>query len=169
MPVRRHPVALPPQKNASPESLAAVPLDVALVTSLRASYEMVRAHDLRLAEIFYARLFAAAPHLRSLFRGDPAVQAAKLMAALDVVVKNLDAGTANAAMLAELGRRHASYGARPEHYPLVVDLLVGAMQTLLGPSFLPENREQWRLALSLVCRQMVAASEGDADRRLPGP
>lgn len=167
MPVRRHPVALPPKPGAEPGPLASVPLDVALVASLRASYRLVREHDLRLAEIFYARLFAAAPHLRPLFRDDPAQQAAKLMAALDLVVKNLDAGDANAGLLADLGRRHAGYGARPEHYPLVAELLVESMQALLGPRFLPVHREQWRLALSLVCRRMIAGAEGDADQDRP--
>ena len=162
MPVRRHPVALPsrqdPAKPGAADSLAALPLDHALVVTLRASYQMVRAHDSRLAEIFYAKLFAAAPQVRGMFRSDPAMQAAKLMAALDIVVRNLDAGEANATLLAELGRKHATYGAKPEHYPLVTSLLVESMQELLGPRFSPEHREQWTLAFALISQQMIAAA-----------
>ncbi len=154
MPLKRHPVAV----SNTAGTLARLPLDSALVAELRATYEQVRAHDSRLAEIFYARLFAAAPQVRGMFRSDPAMQAAKLMAALDIVVRNLDAGEANATLLAELGRKHATYGAKPEHYPLVTSLLVESMQELLGPRFSPEHREQWTLAFALISQQMIAAA-----------
>jgi hemoglobin-like flavoprotein len=177
MPVRRHPVALPnatphagPQAqaaSAAPKasaSLASLPLDHDLVASLRATYDLVRVHDSRLAEIFYAKLFTAAPHLRALFKSDPALQAAKLMAALDIVVRNLDAANANAALLADLGRRHATYGARPEHYAVVTDLLVQSMQELLGPRLTSEQASQWQLALNLIGRQMIAGAQGGGEQ-----
>jgi hemoglobin-like flavoprotein len=164
MPLKRHPVAVSNTAGA----LARLPLDSALVAELRATYEQVRAHDSRLAEIFYAKLFAAAPQVRAMFRSDPAMQAAKLMAALDIVVRNLDAGDANVALLAQLGRRHAAYGARPEHYPLVTGLLIESMHELLGSRFSTEHREQWTLALTLITRQMLAAAEPGSGSTQPG-
>lgn len=167
MPVRRHPVALPARPDpASARSLAALPLDHALIASLRASYDQIRAHDSRLAEIFYAKLFAVAPQVRGMFRSDPAIQAAKLMAALDIVVRNLESAGANAALLADLGRRHATYGARPEHYPLVTSLLIESMQELLGLRFSPQHRDQWSLAFALITKQMIAAAPSPPEPRI---
>ncbi|MBS0191697.1 MAG: globin domain-containing protein [Phycisphaerales bacterium] len=158
MPVKRHPVAV----ANTEDPLSRVPLDTALVARLRATYERVRTHELKLADIFYAKLFAAAPHLRAMFRGDPASQAQKLTASLDAVVRNFENPAENRAALAALGQRHAGYGARPEHYGLVVDLLVDSMREV-GGSGLDENAlREWKQALQLISAQMIAASASPA-------
>ncbi len=157
MPVKRHPIAV----SRLPDPLARLPVDTALAARLRATYERVRASDQRLAETFYAKLFARAPQLRPLFKGEPQAQAQKLMSALDAVVRSLEQPAENASMLAELGRRHAQYGARPEHYTLVVDLLVESMQDLLGEVDRP-GLDEWRLALRLISEQMIAGTERGA-------
>lgn len=158
MPLKRHPVAV---SNAV-DPLIRLPLDTALVASLRTTYERVRSEDTRLAAIFYDKLFAAAPHLRPMFKGDMDLQRLKLIHALDAVVRNLENPTENAAMLAALGQRHAQYGAKPEHYGLVVDLLIEAMSTVLGPDATTKSLNEWRVALRLVSNQMIAAAEKPA-------
>lgn len=157
MSVRRHPIAV----AASPDRLSSLPLDLSLCARLRATYLLVRIHELELAEIFYRHLFAAAPQLAPLFRSEPRAQAAKLMAALDAVVQHLEQPARTTAMLEELGRRHARYGAKAEHYPLVIDLLVASMAELLGPAAREDALEEWRLALALVAGQMLAATARD--------
>lgn len=154
MTVKRHPVAV---ANAG-DLLSRVPLDTALVARLRGTYERVRLHELKLAEIFYAKLFAAAPHLRAMFRSDPASQAQKLMASLDAVVRNFENPAENGAALAALGQRHAGYGARPEHYGLVVDLLVDSMREVGGAGLDENGLREWKQALQLISAQMIAAS-----------
>jgi nitric oxide dioxygenase len=157
MPFHRHPVATAPQQKG----LSLFPIDGALVGRLKASYARVRASEARLAEVFYARLFAAAPGVRPMFRAEPDAQARKLMDALDAIVRNLERPAENASMLAALGRRHAQYGATPEHYALVVELLVGSMKEVLGPDADAQILEEWRLALHLIAAQMIAAAEQD--------
>lgn len=153
MTLKRHPVAV-----SNPiDALARLPVDHVLIQSLRESYGRVRAEELRLATIFYARLFGAAPALRGMFKGDLPSQAAKLTAALDAVVQNLERPRENAEMLAELGRRHAAYGAKPEHYDLVVDLLVESMQEVLQTTGDDRAIREWRMALRLIADQMIAA------------
>lgn len=158
MPLKRHPVAL----STATDPLLRLPLDTALVASLRATYERVRSDDTRLAAIFYDRLFASAPSLRPLFTGSLDSQREKLMHALDAVVRNFENPSENAAMLSALGQRHARYGAKPEHYDLVVDLLIESMASLLLPDVQPRALEEWRMALRLVSNQMIAAAESQA-------
>lgn len=155
MPMRRHPVAVSKEQ----EHLTSVPLDHALISRLEASFKLVREQGTRLAQVFYAKLFAAAPQLRHLFRSDPEQQTAKLMASLDTIVRSLATPSENSAMLAALGKRHAGYGAKPEHYDLVVDLLVDSMREVLGPRSDERTLEEWRTALRLVSRQMITAAE----------
>lgn len=160
MAVKRHPVAV----EVTGGQLDRVPLDTALVARLRETYDLVRSHELRLAQTFYAKLFAVAPHLRPMFPSDLVEQARKLTAALDTVVRNFENPATNAAVLTELGRRHAGYGVRPEHYDLVVDLLVESMREL-GGSVVEEVRlREWHRALRLIALQMIAAAESSDPR-----
>lgn len=161
MSVRRHPVAL--TNLSSP--LANAPLDRSLIVRLRSTYEQVRESGPRLAEIFYAKLFARAPHLRPLFNSEPKAQCEKLMASLDAIVHNFESPIENAAMLSALGRRHVEYGAKPEHYELVIELLTESMRDLLGNRVDEQRLDEWRLALRLVSNQMLSAAESDPRMR----
>jgi nitric oxide dioxygenase len=93
-----------------------------------------------------------------MFPADLRTQAEKLTAALDVVVRNFEDPAANAAVLAGLGRRHAGYGVKPEHYRLVVDLLVESMRELGGAAVEEARLEEWHGALRLIAQQMIAAT-----------
>lgn len=154
MPVHRHPVAV----STVRDPLAIFPVDLALVQRLRATYDLLRGQETRFVTLFYSRLFAAAPHLRPMFRSDPATQSQKLIAALDAVVRNLENPAETAAMLTALGQRHAAYGAKPEHYELVVTLLVDSMKEVLGSQAHADRLEEWRTALRLISTQMIAAA-----------
>lgn len=155
MAVKRHPVAV----DITGDALARVPLDTALVSRLRATYDAVRVQELRLAETFYTRLFAIAPHLRGMFPSDIRGQAAKLTAALDAVVHNFEDPAANVAALSQLGRRHAGYGVKPEHYAIVVDLLIASMREVGGDALDESRLQEWRWALRLISQQMLAAGD----------
>ena len=161
MPVKRHPVAV----SKSRDPLAMVPLDTALVARLRKTYEQVRASDLRLAEIFYAKLFALAPYLRERFRSEPRAQAQKLIMALDTVVLNMESPAENAAMLCAMGKRHAEYSATPEHYDLVIGLLIDSMGEVLEGAVARDRLEEWRMAFRLISDQMIAGAGHDDRRR----
>lgn len=157
MPVHRHPIAT----TRINDPLTNIPLDRALIARLQATYQVVREQDMQLAENFYAKLFAAAPHLRALFTTEPAAQAKKLIASLGMIVENLADPHQNTAMLTSLGKRHAGYGAKPEHYDLVIDLLIESMRELLGAQANEQNLHEWRLALRLVSDQMINAATTD--------
>lgn len=154
MPIRRHPMAA----GALAANLRAVPVDAALVSRLRSSFERLLAHELSLGEIFYDRLFKAAPPLKAMFHNTPAEQSKKLIASLDTIVRNLEDPESSAALLAELGRRHASYGVKVEHYDLVIDVMIDSMEQLLGPHADRRLLDEWRMALRLISDQMIAAA-----------
>ena len=155
MSIRRHPIAI----LHGDTSRLDMPLDHNLIRRLEESFDELSQQGMALGDRFYARLFTAAPSVRSLFRADPHVQAAKLIEALCMVVGNLTAPKENAAALAELGRRHVAYGAKPEHYTLVTDLLVETIGDLLGPDADLSLLEDWRVMIRLVSNQMIAAAE----------
>lgn len=106
---------------------------------------------------FYDRLFVRAPHLRPLFPADPVamgLQRAKLAGSLGTVVAHVRQPDALRKQLRDLGRRHETYGVRPEHYPIVVEELVAAMADIAGPAWTQEYTDDWTTALTLVCDVM---------------
>src|SRR6185436_8055304 len=68
------------------------------------------------AELFYGRLFEMDPTTRLMFRGDMKEQYRKLMQMFTVAVNSLDRLPEILPALRELGRKHAEYGLRDEHY-----------------------------------------------------
>jgi hemoglobin-like flavoprotein len=113
------------------------------------------------AALFYRRLFELDPGLRSLFKGDMAAQGAKLMAALGGALASLDQLARVLPTVRELGRRHAAYGVRPEHYATVGEALIWTLEQGLGADFTPARRRAWIDAYASLAWTMIAAAEED--------
>ena len=66
-----------------------------------------------------------------------------------------------------MGARHVAYGAMPEHYPVVGEVLIGAMAKVAGPEWRPQYTAQWQSAFAIVAGAMIAGAErGAHDRRV---
>jgi hemoglobin-like flavoprotein len=111
------------------------------------------------AALFYGRLFEVAPEVRPMFRGDLAEQGRKLMLMLAVVVRGLDRLDRLVPGVQRLGRRHAGYGVRPEHYDAVGGALLWTLEQGLGDAFTPEVRDAWATAYGALATTMRDASE----------
>jgi hemoglobin-like flavoprotein len=113
------------------------------VALVQQSFELVRPVLDSAALTFYERLFALDPSLRSLFRQSRQAQAQKLAQALTVVVTGLDNKAQLRGAIEALGRRHAGYGVRHEHYATVGEALIWTLEQGLGDSFTPDVRAAW--------------------------
>jgi hemoglobin-like flavoprotein len=105
---------------------------------------------------FYRHLFSSSPDLRSLFPEDMGSQRRKLVQSLAMMVHRLEDTAALVPMLRNLGARHTSYGARPEHYRLVKAALVAAFAEILGEAFDHRAREAWSKMFDWVEEQMLS-------------
>jgi methyl-accepting chemotaxis protein len=124
--------------------------------ALETSFDLVAPHGDELVDSFYTRLFAAAPAVKPLFAGtDLAHQKTMLLATLVLLRKSLRDLGAVVPKLRELGRRHVDYGAKPEHYPVVGDVLIASMADVAGPQWRPEYGRAWADALAVVAGVMV--------------
>lgn len=85
------------------------------ITLVRQSFEKVLPIRQTAAALFYARLFALDPGTRALFRGDMAVQGAKLMAAIATIVRSFDRLETVLRDIRALAKRHVHYGVREGH------------------------------------------------------
>ena len=123
---------------------------------VRDSVESLREDAEPFALLFYGKLFELDPESRRLFHNDLAVQGRKVMDMLASVVESLDDFQPMRVRLAELGRKHAEYGVRPEQYDTLTTALLWSLGQALGASFDVPMREAWRLAINAICAAMKA-------------
>lgn len=129
--------------------------------ALETSFDLVAPKGEELMEIFYARLFAVAPAVQPLFAGsDMKRQQAMLLSALVLLRKSLRDLDRVVPTLRNLGARHVAYGAQAAHYPVVGEVLIGAMATVAGEAWEPRHAEAWGEAFGVVAGAML---EGAAE------
>ena len=132
--------------------------DVALVQT---SFALVLPIADDAAALFYSRLFDLDPSLRALFRNDMKAQGRALMGMIRVAVAGLTKLDQIVPAVQTLGRRHAGYGVRDEHYATVASALLWTLDQGLGDAFTPETREAWVKVYTLLAETMQqAAAEG---------
>ncbi len=128
---------------------------------VRASFEKVLPIADAAAALFYDRLFELDPSLKRLFKGDLREQGRKLMSAIQLVVAGLDRLDQIVPAVQHLGRRHAGYGVKPEHYQTVAAALLWTLEQGLGAAFTPETKDAWVAAYTLLAETMIASAEGE--------
>jgi hemoglobin-like flavoprotein len=103
--------------------------------ALETSFDLVAPRGQELVDEFYARLFETAPAVKPLFaHTDFKRQKAILLATLVLLRK-------------------------PEHYPVVGEVLIGAMATIAGPAWKPEYEAAWAKAFGIVAGAMIEGAE----------
>jgi len=110
------------------------------------------------AALFYRRLFEIDPDLRQMFKSDAAEQRRKLMQMLTAAVKGLPRLDRLIPVVEDLGRRHAGYGVRDEHYDTVGAALLWTLEKGLGSAFTPDVREAWTTVYGLLASTMKNAA-----------
>ena len=124
--------------------------------ALETSFDLVAPRGDELMDVFYARLFAAAPGVRPLFAGtDLRRQKGMLLGALVLLRKSLRDLDRIVPALREMGARHVRYGARPEYYPVVGEVLIASMAEIAGDDWRPEYAAAWATAYGIVSATMI--------------
>lgn len=110
------------------------------------------------AQLFYDRLFELDPSLRPLFRGDIQTQGKKLMQVIDGAVNGLTRIDQVVPIVQALGRRHAGYGVKDEHYETVGSALLWTLEKGLGAEFTDPVQAAWRAVYRTLATTMREAA-----------
>ena len=110
------------------------------------------------AEMFYARLFTLDPSVQPLFKNDMREQRRKLWAISGATVRALARLDRIVPAVQDLGRRHAGYGVRDEHYATVGTALLWALEQGLGDAFTSEVKSAWTSAYGILAKTMQDAA-----------
>lgn len=129
------------------------------IDALETSFDHVAVRGDELMDVFYERLFAAAPAVQPLFAGtDLRRQKGMLLAALGLLRRSLRDLDAVTPALSEMGARHVAYGAVPEHYPVVGEVLIASMAEVAGDVWTLEHERAWGEAFGIVAGAMLAGA-----------
>ena len=124
--------------------------------ALETSFDLVAPRGDDLMDEFYGRLFEAAPAVKPLFADtDLPRQKAMLLGTLVLLRKSLRDLDAIVPKLRELGARHVAYGAQPEHYAVVGEVLIAAMASVAGDAWKAEHERAWGEAFAIVAGAMI--------------
>jgi nitric oxide dioxygenase len=148
----------PRTKKSQPgKEHAMSPSQIKLVQTTFAQLILIAA---TIADLFYGRLFEIAPQVRPMFPKDRTEQREQLMAMLRTAVAGLDNLDTLVPTVTALGRRHAGYGLKAQHYVLVGSALLWTLEKALGETFTSEVKDAWASAYILLWTTMTdAASE----------
>jgi hemoglobin-like flavoprotein len=128
------------------------------VQLIQGSWQKVVPIKEQAAELFYGKLFQLDPALRPLFKGDMKEQGRKLMTMLNTVVVQLERLDTLVPAVQDLGKRHAGYGVKPEHYAAVGSALLWTLDAGLGDGFTGEVKEAWAAAYGVLAGVMSDAA-----------
>jgi hemoglobin-like flavoprotein len=121
---------------------------------VQTSFKTVQTISEEAARLFYRRLFEIDSSLRPMFRGDLEEQWRKLMQMLGAAVDSLNKFEEVVPAIESLGKRHASYGVRDEHYDTVAAALLWTLERGLGLAFTREVAEAWVAMYEVVTAAM---------------
>ena len=85
-------------------------------------------------------------------------QGRKLIGMISVAVQGLSRPEAIVPAVQDLGRRHARYGVKPQHYDTVAAALIWTLGKGLGDAFTPEVKAAWTQTYKLLARTMKDAA-----------
>jgi hemoglobin-like flavoprotein len=124
--------------------------------ALETSFDLIAPRGDELMDEFYARLFETAPAVKPLFANtDLKRQKTMLLGTLVLLRKSLRDLGPLVPKLRELGARHVAYGAQPEHYPVVGEVLIASMAAVAGDAWRPEYERAWGEAFEIVAGAMI--------------
>jgi hemoglobin-like flavoprotein len=112
------------------------------------------------AVLFYDRLFEIAPSVKAMFPADMIDQRKKLMMMLAAVVGGLGNLESILPAASALATRHVSYGAKPEHYPVVGAALLWTLEKGLGDGWTPDVADAWTAAYGTLSGYMISQAYG---------
>jgi nitric oxide dioxygenase len=132
----------------------------AQINLVQESFAKVAPISEQAATLFYDRLFEVAPAVKVMFPADMTEQRRKLMATLAVVVNGLSNLDSVLPAASALAKRHVSYGARPEHYPVVGGALLWTLEKGLGEAWTADVADAWTAAYGTLSGYMISEAYG---------
>jgi len=129
------------------------------IALIRKSWNTIRKIDpIIVGDVFYTKLFYENPELRKLFSKDMQEQYKKLVEMLNSIITRLENLHELKGDIAQMARRHANYGVKPEHYNMVGKALLWTLQKALVKEWNDELKNAWINCYAILSGTMITAA-----------
>lgn len=138
------------------------PLSSETIKTVQATIPFLSENGMKLTEHFYKRMFKGNPEVKEFFNTsnqESGAQQRALGSAICAFAQNIETPENLAAAVSRIGNKHASLGVKPEHYPIVGEHLLGAIDDLLDPAP-PEILTAWGEAYGFLADVLIGAEDG---------
>jgi nitric oxide dioxygenase len=125
------------------------------VAIVKATAPAVKQHGEPIAARMYELLFSKYPQVKSLFAQAPQNQPQVLARAIIAYCENVDTLDTLTGPLDRISRKHVARGVTADHYPLVGECLLQAIQDVLGATATPEIMTSWKEAFFFLAEVMI--------------
>lgn len=142
------------KKEPAPEP----PMTAAEIKLVQDSWEKCVPIAETAADLFYTKLFELDPSVKPMFSSDIKEQGKKLMTMITTAVRGLNRLDEIVPAVQAMGKRHAGYGVKDEHYDTVAAALLWTLGQGLGDDFTPECEAAWVKTYTLLATTMKDAA-----------
>jgi nitric oxide dioxygenase len=125
---------------------------------ITATVPILEEHGRHITDVFYENMLREVPELNNIFNHAHQAngrQSQALSTALYAYAANINNLDALKPALERITQKHASLYVRPEHYDVVGEYLLAAMQQVLGVALTPEILEAWKAAYGQIADLMI--------------
>ncbi|MDO6459945.1 globin domain-containing protein [Granulosicoccaceae sp. 1_MG-2023] len=131
------------------------------ITIVKRTAPVIGEHGQAVSERMYGILFSRHPDLKPLFAAAPAEQSFKLAGAITAYAQNIDKLENLSGAVNRIVATHVRSGVVAEHYPVVADCLMEALDDVLGEAFTDDIKAAWTEAYQFLAGLLI-----DAEARL---
>lgn len=123
------------------------------------SWDFIILNTSEAGKIFYNRLFELDPSLQLLFKEDIDSQSRKLVSMITFVVHKLNNLDEVINDVVALGKRHAGYKVKREHYTTVASALLWTLEQALQDRWNEDMKAAWVEVYTILSQTMIKAME----------
>ncbi len=117
---------------------------------IKATAPALQEYGVEITTRMYERMGQEQPDLKALFASTRKGQAERLAAAVLAYAQNIEEIEALTPTIAVIAKKHVDARVLPEHYPIVGQLLLSAMQDVLGDALEKDIVDAWAEAYAFL-------------------
>ncbi|WP_159881469.1 NO-inducible flavohemoprotein [Paenibacillus puerhi] len=134
-------------------------LDEKTIAVIKSTVPVLEVHGTAITTRFYERMFTSHPELLNIFNHANQKQGRQQTALANAVyaaAQHIDQLESILPAVKRIAHKHRSLGIRPEHYPIVGQHLLAAIQEVLGDAATEEILEAWAAAYGVIASVFIS-------------
>jgi len=126
------------------------------IDTVKATVPVLKEHAVAITSAMYDIMFEKHPELKELFSDAPKDQPKILAAAVQAYAMNIDNLEVLGDAVGKMAATHVRTNVKPEHYPIVGESILAALQQVLGKAATPEILDAWGEAYFFLADILIA-------------